>query len=202
MSSPHVILTGWEQGARRVERYAVDLRGRLQRAVVESCVLLVGEIKSGILDQAPGGRRFPPLHPYTVKRRLDQLSAKVRARVARMGGETEGGGSGHKRLVANGDLLSAIGYALARDGLSGTVGVNRQAKSASGRSMVDIARVQFEGATIRVTEKMRAYLAATGLPLRRTTTHLVIPAADPIRPTYQANRERIIERLKAAVRGD
>lgn len=61
-----------------------------------------------------------------------------------------------------------------------------------------IAYVNEFGFQIEVTDKMRAYLQATGLPLKKETTHISIPERSFIRGGYDENKakmERIIESL-------
>lgn len=61
-----------------------------------------------------------------------------------------------------------------------------------------IAHVNEFGFQIKVTDKMRGYLGATGLHLKPETTHINIPERSYIRGGYDANKakmERIIEEL-------
>ena len=59
------------------------------------------------------------------------------------------------------------------------------------------------GARIRVTDKMRGYLAATGLRLKKSTTFIVIPERSTLRATMNENREKYAkiqsEQIKKAV---
>lgn len=61
-----------------------------------------------------------------------------------------------------------------------------------------IAHVNEFGWQIEVTDKMRGYLGATGLHLKKDTTHINIPERSYIRGGYDANKakiERIVEGL-------
>lgn len=61
-----------------------------------------------------------------------------------------------------------------------------------------IAHVNEFGFQIEVTDKMRGYLGATGLHLKKETTHINIPERSFIRGGYDKNKakmERIIEGL-------
>lgn len=60
-----------------------------------------------------------------------------------------------------------------------------------------LAAIHEFGATIPVTEKMRNYLAARGLPLRKETTELHIPARPFLGPAfdlYEADLETALKR--------
>lgn len=58
--------------------------------------------------------------------------------------------------------------------------------------MAMIAGVQEFGARIRVTDKMRNYLAATGLPLKASTTHITIPERSFIRTGATESKEEVL----------
>lgn len=60
--------------------------------------------------------------------------------------------------------------------------------------MAMIAGVQEFGARIKVTDKMRDYLAATGLPLKESTKEIVIPERSFLR-TGAALAEKDIQKL-------
>lgn len=47
------------------------------------------------------------------------------------------------------------------------------------------------GVNIKVTEKMRKYLAAIGLPLKSTTSHIKIPERSYIRATFDKDLKKI-----------
>jgi len=67
-----------------------------------------------------------------------------------------------------------------------------------GSKILMIAYVNEFGFQIDVTDKMRAYLGATGLHLKKETTHINIPERSFIRGGYDENKakmERIIENL-------
>lgn len=55
----------------------------------------------------------------------------------------------------------------------------------------DIAAVQEFGARISVTDKMRGYLAATGLPLKATTQQIVIPERSFLRTGAKESEKEI-----------
>lgn len=190
----------WKGAAGRIENWERGLRDRCRRALEQAAVFLVGKTKEGIIDQAPGGVRFKPLHPFTVsQRRASSSDKKVRDTKGRF--FKKGADGGHKRLINNGDLLGAITYGIDSTGFIARVGVIRNAKNAEGDDLVDIARIQSEGRVIPITEKMRMYLHAQGLHLKASTTHIIIPPSPFIEPVFEQYRAEIIDRLRRAVTG-
>ena len=86
-----------------------------------------------------------------------------------------------KPLIDDGDLLGSVGYRfIKRDVVF--VGVHR--KSVDGTDIAALHERE-EGARIRVTPKMRAYLRARGFHLKKTTTHLFIPGRPYIKPAFR-----------------
>jgi len=61
-----------------------------------------------------------------------------------------------------------------------------------------IATIQEFGATIKVTEKMRAFLHHKGIHLRKDTTHIEIPSRPFLRNTMDKNKERL-DRINAEI---
>ena len=56
-----------------------------------------------------------------------------------------------------------------------------------------IAEVQEYGINIKVTDKMRKYLAAQGMPLKSTTKEIHIPERSYIRGSYDENKKKIYQ---------
>ncbi len=67
------------------------------------------------------------------------------------------------------------------------VGVNR--KAADGTDVAALHERE-EGTRVKVTPRMRAYLHARGLHLRRTTTHLFIPGRPYVKPAFREFRAK------------
>lgn len=65
-----------------------------------------------------------------------------------------------------------------------------------GGDMAMIGRVHEFGARIPVTPKMRKWFAAQGYPLRKDTTHIVIPERSFIRSGFDANERAFLEEAK------
>ena len=192
----------WKGAVDRVAGFPKDLRIRLQRATLRNCVFLAGKIKEGILSQRPGGLAWKPLHPFTISQRLAGLSKGARAKAEKRGAEiTAQGGTAHKALVHHGDLLASITYKVNADGLSGRVGVLRQARTRDGQEMVNVARILSEGRVIRVTPKMRAWMHRQGFHLKPSTTQIVIPPRPFLAPVYYQFRPVLVENYRAALRG-
>ena len=60
-----------------------------------------------------------------------------------------------------------------------------------------LASIHEYGCRIEVTPKMRKYLAATGLHLKATTTHITIPERAFLRNGYDENKDDIIAKAEA-----
>ena len=60
-----------------------------------------------------------------------------------------------------------------------------------------LASIHEYGCTIEVTPKMRNYLAATGLHLKKTTTHITIPERAFLRTGYDQSKDEIIKKAEA-----
>lgn len=65
-----------------------------------------------------------------------------------------------------------------------------------GGDMAEIGAVHEFGARIRVTPKMRKWFAAQGFPLRKDTTHIVIPERSFIRAGFDENEKAFLEEAK------
>jgi hypothetical protein len=63
-----------------------------------------------------------------------------------------------------------------------------------------IAKVQDRGATIRVTERMRGFLARNGVFLRRSTTHINVPGRRSWRDTSESTKKFAASQLKEVFR--
>jgi hypothetical protein len=191
-------LTGdWKGAIARVRALRDGIHAEEKLATERNCQGFVAEIQEGIETQKPGGKPLgPELHPYTVLRRLAGYSPKRQEEML----QALAGGKSAKALLNHGDLWRSFTYRLSKDGWSGAVGINRQAVTKDGTSMVNIASVLFHGKVIAVTPRMRAYLGATGLHLKASTTHIVIPARDPVTPTFVAYKPTMLDRYRQALR--
>lgn len=134
-----------------------NLRRVLQRAAHRAGSYSAGEIKKGIISQAPGGKPFKPLHPLTVARKKSS-----------------------KALIDHGDLLNSATYRVISPEEI-LVGVNRTARGKNGP--VNIAALHEYGCTIAVTPKMRGYLHSQGLHLKASTNFIHIPERSFLRAT-------------------
>jgi hypothetical protein len=187
----------WSSILRRLRAASERIDREVRLATEQNCQELVGAIKTGLTSGTlADGSKLAALHPFTVMQRLGGVTPERREELL----HALASGKPARPLFNHGDLARSFTYALSPDGWSGVVGVNRHAKAQGGDAMINIAAVQFKGATIRVTEAMRGYLGAHGLHLKKSTTHLTIPARDPVTPTFNALREKMIERYRAAVR--
>ena len=62
-----------------------------------------------------------------------------------------------------------------------------------------LASIHEYGCKIEVTPKMRNYLAATGLHLKKTTTHITIPERAFLRNGYDNNKDDVIKKAEAVL---
>jgi hypothetical protein len=65
-----------------------------------------------------------------------------------------------------------------------------------GGEIAEIAAVHEFGARIEVTPKMRKWFAAQGFPLKKSTTHIVIPERSFIRAGFDEKEKAFIEEAK------
>ncbi|MGG3450190.1 hypothetical protein [Domibacillus aminovorans] len=63
--------------------------------------------------------------------------------------------------------------------------------------MVTIARVHEYGTKIQVTDKMRAWFAYQGFPLKKETTEIVIPERSFLRSGYDENADDIADKMES-----
>lgn len=128
------------------------------------------KIKRGIRDQAPGGKEFVPLHPATV-------AAK----------------GSSKALIDNGDMVGAITYKITSPEQV-FVGLLRTAKNKQGEELANLGHIHEYGRIVRVTPKMRGYLAAVlGLHLKPETIAITIPARPFLRPVLNAEKDEVVK---------
>jgi hypothetical protein len=202
MAESGMSLTGdWEGTLRRLEAFPDRLKKELQLATRQNAVGLEGEIKKGIVSQAPGGEQYTPLHPFTIlMREKDKSYRGLRRDVHGKFLKRGSGGGDHKALLDHGDLYGSVTHKILPDGLSAIIGINRHAQTGDGKSVVDIARIVFYGAVIPVTPKLRVYLHVQGFHLSPNTTHIVIPPRRTIEPAYKAYVQTIQERYIRAVK--
>lgn len=62
-----------------------------------------------------------------------------------------------------------------------------------------LASIHEYGCKIKVTPKMRKYLASTGLYLKATTTHITIPERAFLRNGYDENKDEVIAKAEAVL---
>lgn len=62
-----------------------------------------------------------------------------------------------------------------------------------------LASIHEYGCIIEVTDKMRKYLAANGLYLKKTTTHITIPERAFLRNGYDESKDEVIDKAEAVL---
>ena len=65
-----------------------------------------------------------------------------------------------------------------------------------GGDIAEIAAVHEFGTRIPVTDKMRAWFAAQGYPLKKTTTHIVIPERSFIRAGFDESEKEFLDEAR------
>lgn len=63
----------------------------------------------------------------------------------------------------------------------------------------DLAKIHEYGTVIRVTDRMRGYLASQGLHLKQSTTFIRIPERSFIRSGFDSNVNRILDEIESKV---
>ncbi|MDR2523408.1 MAG: hypothetical protein LBC93_06895 [Synergistaceae bacterium] len=138
-------------------------------------------VKKGIIDGAPGGTPFWPLHPKTIERK-----------------------GSSKPLIGNGDLIGSVTHQLVGDS-DIWIGVRRGARAGNGQDAADIAEVHEYGAVIPVTAKMKAYLHYIGIHLKPDTEYIAIPPRSFLRTIFNSRKfhamisRKIINALRRAL---
>jgi hypothetical protein len=182
-----------------------ELLAKVKRAMVPAMRLatnrvaeeLVGRIKTGLRDQAPGGKPLKPLAKSTIlRRRVPEQGTKAAKR-----GKLKARAS-TKVLIASGRLgfLGAIARTQISSGRRATlifVGINRRERTAQGGQMARLAEIHEFGRkpfSIPVTPKMRYFWNRVLYPLimsrrlKRSTTlihHPGIPERPFLRPSFE-----------------
>ena len=131
---------------------------RLQKNCKVALMRAGVQLEGIIRDRIITGRDMKPLHPFTVEQK-----------------------GSSKPLIDDGDLLGSVGFRFVR---KNAVFVGAHRRTADG---IDLAALheREEGTRIKVTPKMRAYLHARGLHLKRTTTEIFIPGRPYIKPAFR-----------------
>lgn len=139
----------------------------------------------GIKHQAPGGKKFEPLSPYTMASRRIKRDKKGAVR--------------SKILQATGELTNGIAVIPSRPTTKAFIGVPRNTRKSDGGRLVDIAQIHEFGSqpiVIKITPKMRRFLAklfavaggsmggSHGRPAGRGIIVLMIPERPFLRPAF------------------
>lgn len=141
----------------------------LLKAANRAGVFAAGEVKRGITSGAPGGKTFASLSQWTIAQKKSS-----------------------KPLINYGDLRNSATYQV-NSPEEVIVGVKKSVRGKKGD--VNIAAVHEYGCTIKVTDKMRAYLHYQGIHLKASTQFIRIPERSYLRATINdpAFRKRLRE---------
>lgn len=121
------------------------LNGAVTTMVAREAFMLSNNIKGGLFNQSPGGKRLLPLKQSTIKLRGIQTSVDSKP--------------GSKALIHTGSLVNSV-KARKVSSFHYTAGVHRNARNKKGKSLSDIALIHENGTrtyTVTVTEKMRRF---------------------------------------------
>lgn len=126
----------WVKATKILANAADRHRKAVDKAMLMEAHYLRTHIIKGIASSAPGGKPYKPLAPMTLE--LRKL----------------GGFGGTKPLIRTGTFRGSV--AVHKDGDNYFVGILRSARSADGKSLVNIGMIHEAGATVVITPKMRA----------------------------------------------
>jgi len=148
---------------KKLKRIMAGFDKRLRRNARKALLGAGEELASDIRERILDGKNMESLHDFTI----DQKGSS-------------------KPLIDDGDLLGSVGVRSVED-LAVVVGVNRKAEDG-----YDVAALheREQGTSVKVTPKMRGYLAASGFFLKPETTHLFIPGRPYMKPAYEDFRDR------------
>lgn len=130
----------WRPASSLLHAASTGMTKAMDKAVLQIAHELRAEVLLGFRTQAPAGRPWKPLSPWTLA------------------GRRAAGNRGTKARFATGTTVRNI--VVRRTGGAVLVGIMRSARHKKGKSLTNIAIVQENGATIRVkvTPKMRRYI--------------------------------------------
>jgi hypothetical protein len=151
----NVSFTGsWQSTSSTMLNLHLRLRRAQQKALIAEAKFWHKEIVEGIRSQAPGGKRFLPLSPFTLFVRRMFNNQRTTA------------------LIEYGDLLRAIKVNKISDDVV-MVGIMRGAQNREGSDLIKVGLVQEYGATrsMRVTGRMRNFLRMVMRKMKQSGMH-------------------------------
>lgn len=158
---------GWKKIQDVMSEFDRRLRRLATRALQDAGEELADDIKLRILE----GKGMSKLHPWNIPLRGYK------------------GEPGNRPLLSHGDLLNSIAVRSAGP-LAATVGVHRGAMMKNGEDIANIAVMNEEGASLKITDRMRGFLRARGLRVRSDKSHIRIPARPFVGPGYRDFRSK------------
>jgi hypothetical protein len=185
MAMGNVTLTGdWPRFRFIINNFTPKLRIAIRAAARKNAIMVLREIRKGIREQAPGGKVFTPLHELTVREKASFKGI--------------GGVKSNQALIRHGDLIRLLTFEVDPNG-SFSVGYPAGVKNSAGVDMNMIAGLMEKGFTIRVTDRLRKYFAAKGTPLKKSTTHLDVPARPFLQPVFDSLKDEILMNYAIAI---
>lgn len=113
-----VAMSGANETQHRINQVVSGMGVAIRKTAFQEAHLLRRTIVMGIRKQAPGGETFEPLAPETIKRK-----------------------GSSKALIDHGDLIRSVNVKEIGGGIAYFVGVHKEARSADGKSLANIAEV-------------------------------------------------------------
>jgi morphogenesis family protein len=176
----------WAAARRLLAQLPERLGPVTRRAILQEAHALRRDVVQGLTLQQPGGSPIQPLSDLTLaSRRLQRFA-------------------GTKALIRRGDLRRSIAVIDAGDQIF--IGVSRSARSADGKSLIDVAHVHEYGSqpiVIPVTPAMRRFLAMVYRQAGRPRTPgsgrgvvvVQVPARPFLRPAFDRFKVGLERRL-------
>lgn len=197
------IIPGGKLGGKLVEynyaKFENKIELALERAAKRSADLLEKEIKNGLKSGAPGGQKLQPLSSTTIKMRQGWAKQGGHKAKSWVGRKSSGYFSGQKPLMRTGDLYRSISKVILEKG-EFFVGIPEGAENREGTSLTMIGTVMEKGMALAVSQKVANYFAAMGVPLKDTTSHIIISPRPFISPVFKENRAEIYKIYKEELR--
>lgn len=173
-----------------VNSHEIAIKAALQSAAAKAVKLIVSKIKEGIKTGTPGGKRLEPLSSGTIQLRLRKSKKRGEKAKSWVGAKGTGYFSGKKPLMRTGDLYRAItGYVVGNGGFF--AGIPKGTKNREGEDLSIIGYVAEKGMLIKTNDAIGSWFAAQGVPLKKNTSHIIVPARPFIQPVLQAYKNDI-----------
>lgn len=103
------------------------------------------------------------------------------------------------KLIGLDGLIEKMQELAEKSVYAGVPSSSNKSVDGGGINMATLLHIHEFGARIKVTEKMRGYLAYSGLFLKKTTGFIVIPERSVMRSTVNENAQKYVRMLQKAI---